>query len=378
MAKAVHIFHHNDLDGRASGGLWYEYFNRYRDDVSMYFMHEIDYRAHLNEKIYKDDIVVFVDYSFSSEDNLKYFKDLINGGYEVYWIDHHATSVDVLDKLIMVDSIRLENFHYKIDTSYCATYLSYQFIYDKLIKNINPIVIPEVVKYIDSYDCWKMNMPDTIAFDYGINGLQYTAKNFFRTQVFNDICFNIFMYGDDEQKKEAEFIARMIDTGSKVQEYNATTNLKSVKACGFPVQVVDDVQDRAYIGFAMNVRGNSLVFGDLINKYDFVLSFIHTNNHIWKYSIFSATEKDVDCAYLAKIFGKIDNLGGGGHIHAAGFQTKTCIFDKGDTIDIRKPLLSSEAKVTGYSWMEDWYKAQIRDDFESPKTKKTKPKSSDD
>ena len=34
--KTVHIFHHNDLDGRVSGALMYEYFKKYVKDVNNY------------------------------------------------------------------------------------------------------------------------------------------------------------------------------------------------------------------------------------------------------------------------------------------------------------------------------------------------------
>ena len=75
--KAVHIFTHTDADGKFSGSLMYEYFKRYRNDVDKYFIHPIDYTTIIDIDVKPEDVITFTDYSFSNNDNLEYFYNLI-------------------------------------------------------------------------------------------------------------------------------------------------------------------------------------------------------------------------------------------------------------------------------------------------------------
>lgn len=365
--KAVHIFHHNDLDGRAAGGLWYEYFDRYRDDVEMYFMHEVDYTMKLDTEIHKGDVVVFVDYSFSSNDNIEYLKKLLNNGYEVYWIDHHKTSHDLFNDLVEDPNLDFINFNPFIDSCYCAAYLSYLYIMrNKLGKE--PSLIPDVIRYVDSYDCWKFDMPDTKAFHYGMLGRFYTAKGFFRNTIFNcNKSFNIFEYGEREIRCEDESIEDIIAYGKNIEKYDEVSSMKWRDACGFPVMIIDNANSGTYVGYAMNIRGNSFVFGDKIKKYDFVMPFFYKNNNVWKYSLFS--ENGTDCEYLAKMFGKAYKLGGGGHKNAAGFQSGTCIFDRGDQFFINKALFRKEPVLISGGFMTFTSKNIVIQAMEHPEKK---------
>jgi nanoRNase/pAp phosphatase (c-di-AMP/oligoRNAs hydrolase) len=60
---------------------------------------------------------------------------------------------------------------------------------------------------------------------------------------------------------------------------------------------------------------------------------------MYKYSLFTA-KNDVNCEELAKIFGTIDNLGGGGHAKAAGFQSYKLIFESNCTVHISNKIFS--------------------------------------
>lgn len=366
--KAVHIFHHNDLDGRAAGGLWYEYFDRYRDDVEMYFMHEVDYTMKLDTEIHKGDVVVFVDYSFSSMNNIEYFKKLISNGYEIYWVDHHKTSQDLLNEFCK-SGMQFNRCHVYINMDFCAAALSYNYIMtDILDKHPDTYETPAVIKYVDSYDCWKFDMPNTKAFHYGMLGRAYTAKGFFRNVIFScDKSFNIFEYGAREQLREYESMGAIIAYGKNIEKYDEVSSMKWRDACGFPVMIIDNANTGCYIGYAMNIRGNSFVFGDKIKKYDFVMPFFYKNNNVWKYSLFS--ENGTDCEYLAKMFGKAYKLGGGGHKNAAGFQSATCIFDRGDQFYINKVLFKKEPVLISGGYMTATSKNIITQAIEHPEKK---------
>lgn len=338
--KAVHIFHHNDLDGRASGAVMYEYFLKYRDDVKKYVFHELDYTMKLNQKVYPDDVIVFVDYSFSKLGNIDYLIDLLNKNHEVIWIDHHGSSQNLISKIINGEyNTSILNFDWKITNDYCATWLSYIWCLEQIhgVYDEYNDIVPNIIKYVNSHDLWLYNMNETKKFIYGIDGLDYTAKNFFR-KVFKNKKSNIFSLTKADILEENKFINKMITNGNNILEYVDHRNLIERNSRGFEFLIIDINDDRYYKGYALNIHGNSLVFGNKVDEYDIVCPFVKMANGQWKYSFYT-TKDDVNCSELCSIFGKFDNLGGGGHRKAAGFQSKNCIFDYGNIILFKRRLL---------------------------------------
>lgn len=351
--KAVHIFTHTDADGKFSGSLIYEYFSRYKH-ITKFFIHEIDYTTTINEQIHDGDIVTFTDYSFTNMDNMKFLFNLINRGIEVLWIDHHASSgCFILDECFKPYSKR-PNFKYIVKLTHCATYLTYEYLW-KLIHGcgaIDFIKIPDAIKYVDSYDTWKHDMPDDIEFNYGLNKFKLNGKNSIRSLLSHNSNLDIFDYDKDDKVKETEdkFIKSAIDYGFSIKEYVNNKNKEILDRNAFEFTITDYTEPTIIKGLAVNNYGNSLIFGDEINNYDIVCCFHKVNKEQWKYSLFSANN-NVHCNRLAEIFGNINGLGGGGHKGAAGFQTTKCIFDEGTNLFISRKMISKKLKV---SIMNDW------------------------
>ena len=345
---AAHIFHHNDMDGKVGSCVWYEYFKTHRPDVNRIFTYEIDYIVKLEDiskDIYPEDIVIFVDYSFSNDDNIEFLRSVVENGNIVYWIDHHITSEQFLiNEQHHKDSfIWHKNLYTYVFTGYCGALLSWLFIRNMILHDIpNEDNIPLFLQYVDSYDCWKMNMPDTDCFEYGMRTIDYSAKNIFRSYILDyanpknrrdkvDIFANCGNNGIFTVRQR-EFVRKIIEIGATIKDYQEKEYTKMRNSMGFEVYIYDN--GKTIKGYAMNVMANSFAFGDLEEQYDFVMPYNRKSNGIWKYSLYGGSDPKIDCSKYAKLIGSIDGLSAGGHKGAAGFHTKQCIFDKGVNIHI--------------------------------------------
>ena len=359
-APNVFIFHHNDLDGRASASVAYEFYKGIYENANIKLI-EVDYTIELNEDIQKDDIAVFLDYSFSSKNNVEYLTTLIENNIRVVWIDHHASSLNVLKNNSELfdacgDSKKVDIV---LDTSYCGAWLSFNYFKEKYlsmkankeVKNKYMGYVPDFIKYVNSHDLWRFDMPNTEEFVLGIESLDYAPEKLmdmvygnFSIDLFNNKniirrAIAIMDKHNTECRKyiesESTFINNMIEAGKCIKRYKDRQNKieRNYSGFEFKIKYKSETKQITYRGFAMNLHGNSSVFGEKFNEYDIVCPFIRTKSGIWKYSLF--TSKDgIDCSSIASALGCMDYLGGGGHVKAAGFQTKKCIFDSGNTIHV--------------------------------------------
>ena len=347
--KAYHICYHTDEDGLASASVIYEYLKRVnKTDAKnvIYFFYKIDYTMDLKSvlptRITDGDEIYFVDYSFSNMDNLKYVLELSTHNIKVTWIDHHKTSEDIIynSKFTIDAEIQLheyENFYYLIDTSHCGAYLAYAYAYNRLngcyVPTHNILVplmfddeIPLYIKYVDSWDTWKHDMPKTTEFNIGIRTEKRTPKNALgRMLNHNSKIINKLFSCNEEDNKiintvMKEYIDNVIEKGEVIKAYQDIENESLCNDYGFDFTIVDETdKSRVYKCFALNKRGNSTMFATKINDYDIVVPF-QFNGTKYVYSLYTIKE-DVSCDLLAKKLGTYDGLGGGGHAQAAGFQT---------------------------------------------------------
>lgn len=354
--KAYHICYHTDEDGLASAAVIYEYLKRisriFNEKVT-YFFYKIDYTMDLRKVLTGipcGDELYFVDYSFSNKDNLKYVLELTNGGTEVYWIDHHKTSEDIVCSKEFLD-LKLDscmNFHWFINTDFCGAYLCYAFAYARLNGTTpDPYRMadhtPLYIKYVDSWDTWKHNMPNTIEFNIGIRSEKRTPKNTISSMLnYNsDIINKLFSYVAVETEivnsYMKKYIDNVIENGKVIKQYQDIENESLCNDYGFEFKIIDASNYGVeYRCFALNKRGNSTMFGNKINDYDIVVPF-QFNGVQYVYSLYTAKD-NVNCEVLAKKLGSINGLGGGGHTKAAGFQTYNQIFKANNTVYINNKL----------------------------------------
>ena len=334
----VFIYHHNDMDGKVSGSLCY-YYERYINNIKEDNIHlfEIDYEYEFKEKINPFDIVYFVDYSFSKKCNISFLEELIYMNVKVIWIDHHKSSIDLInDNHSLKTLLELNAEYYEINTSYCATYLVYHYLYSK-INNAIPSYVPMLIRYVDSYDCWKHNMENTHEFHNGFRYANLPVTTLFsnvKTNRYNKLVdINIFENYKQDKDPTRAFVNKCIRTGTIINQYINDNNENECKFASFEFTI--DYFGTKLKCVALNIHGASQVFGDRIKTYDIVVPFIFKGTQ-FKYSMF--TDKDyIDCSTIVKCL-DIDNLGAGGHAKAAGFQTKNLILRKDCTIIINKSL----------------------------------------
>ena len=375
--KAYHICYHTDEDGLAAAGVIYEYLKKYNKIINeykiRYFFYEIDYTMDLKTvlppNIPAGDELYFVDYSFSNVDNLKYILDLKD--ITVVWIDHHKTSLDIVESM-RSDLYKRINFRYYINTNYCGAYLAYVYAFLKLkgycdyelfttfdaYVNSLSNEIPLYIKYVDSWDTWKHDMPNTTEFNIGARSEHRTPRSLFGNMFkFNGKIIDK-LFSDNEKDMEIVFsymkkyIDKIISKGKVIKAYQDIENESICNDYGFSFNIIDCTNGgrKLYNCFAVNKRGSSTMFGDRVNEYDVVIPF-QFNGKQYKYSLFT-TKDNVDCESLAKKFGSIDGLGGGGHAKAAGFQTYDQLIKDGHDIYITNKLLNkNQYKVKSIPWV---------------------------
>lgn len=310
--KKIICYHHNDHDGIVAAAVLVDYYKRVESSIPLDFR-MVDYSCDLElEDIDADEVqeVFFLDYSFSGAKN---YENLIRlherfkmegKGSNIYWIDHHKSSIDK-------DIPEISGYR---SNRYCGAVLTWLFLntsnvnFQEVIEHgVKLSKVPEFpvfLKYIDDYDCWKKQFPETNDIHYGFNVIDP-----------QDPVFRILLWSSNKEKA-LELIEQYKLIGAGVKKYlEFENNNYHVNMYGFKVNFC------GYNAFALNRKGNSLMFGNLVDKYDIVIPFYYNGlNGQWNYSLFTNRD-NLDVEELAVKFG------GGGHRQAAGFQTDKCIFE---------------------------------------------------
>ena len=325
MERKVLIIHHDDMDGKFSGALIYNY-EKNADWIKCI---EVDYTMNLVDIIDEDIltleglIVYFVDYSFSKKENVDIILSILDNNGQVVWIDHHVSSEKTL-ALLPSEISNNNNFKAIVNTKYCATVLCYEYVSGT--RNHK-----KVFNLVDSWDCWKHNIPEDRFFNEGFRSMHYFVEE----------LGNII--GDILKNKDAEdhFINKMISAGKGICTYVDTNNMALLSKNGFEFNI--DYFGKVYKCLAIFQYGNSMVFGDKINDYD-IVSLIRFNGSQYVYSLYS-NKDDIDCSKVAATLGTFSRLGGGGHKGAAGFQTYENIMYKNCVVHAYKSLFLKKIKI---------------------------------
>ena len=325
MSKCI-IFHHDDADGYAAGylALKYEGERGIFEDLST---EEMNYNKEFPlDKIEKGDKIYIVDYSIEPKEML----DLLKITKNVIWIDHHISAIkkydDWNDLIFEATGVELIKGIRLVGLSGCA--LTYLYLFggytdiammelrtvanDKQIFNdLNEDFKSTSQRYlylINDWDIWAHESPDS-------ERLQIAIAN----QLSMDMMLQLDRDLDDK------LLNYFIEKGKNYIEYRDIWSSGFMKRYGFET-AIEDLNGRLRPIFVANLgNANSKFFGDLINRYDAVVTMCY-NGDLWNFSIYSVKE-DFDCSEIARHFG------GGGHKGASGFSlhepfTKSTIFTK--------------------------------------------------
>lgn len=325
------ILHHNDRDGYMSALIYkYHILTSIYDKINNIYTKEVDYSERLDSIIKEcEDSETFdsfnriylLDYSISNEDNKNTIIRLNNDErYDVVWIDHHISSLqmiadDTSGELKKIQGLRVNGLAgaaltwiYTHGFHAIPLYVTQYIIdhHDKVDKIdadtslslLEYFKLPIHVLYTHMYDVFIIN-DKVLHFNYGFN-IRHISK----------LCdideFDLVTYNN--YKAEQRF-NRSIEMGKEIKSYIDEKNKELVLNCS-KVYAYKNM-----LCLTLNhTQFSSLVFGNLIDCYDFVMVYARQGSK-WKHSLYTNNKlnKDVDCSVIAKRFG------GGGHCQAAGF-----------------------------------------------------------
>lgn len=314
--RIYYIFHHNDLDGYASACLLISKLREYGVEENNFYITSMNYNKNWENEmsiINNNDQIFILDYSVSNKVNQKALEELYKRNKNIVWIDHHASSKELIDNSIMFKQIA-ENGYVVTDNSYSATALTYFWIRDEEVDMYYCSLM--WVRYVDDHDCWKGQYDESHAFNAGCHFIGFHN------------CFTKLCYSDSLSIEEFEYSFLYyddicIDTGYiiKVGEILLTKEEKEnstfITYKSF-ISTIEIPGENPIKVLCANKAGNSSLFGKYINEFDAVISFIYDGTY-WTYNMFSS-EKGADCSKYAKYFGKKYGITGGGHMHAAGWS----------------------------------------------------------
>jgi uncharacterized protein len=266
------VFHHDDPDGRCSG--FWVYF-AFHNEPELY---EVDYDKTVPiYTVEPNEEVWIVDFSIKPNE----MTDLLGITPNVVWIDHHITSLK-----------DYENFSPEVkgkrEVGMAGCELTFRYLYpDK-----EP---PEFTKLIADRDLWKFEFGDrTRFFNLGLMANNYKPD----APIWRTLA-------------NKENVDKLVADGKVINRFKTYWSKDLRDGIGF------DTIFEGYKCYALNIgNADSEYFGDKIKEYDVIIAFSF-NGHIFKVSLYS---ENVDVSKIAKKYG------GGGHVGAAGFDSKTLPF----------------------------------------------------
>lgn len=291
ITKHFVIFHHDDLDGFTAAAVVYNFIiNKYPTGTGIQFQ-QVSFptkrSTFINRytPISKDDTVYIVDYSFTEATKDILF-EVANRAKEVIWIDHHVSSLPIVDEVETYPNIKAY-----VKTDACGALLSWRYLHTKK-------KAPDVLVYVDDYDRWVLKYRES----------KFLNSGFYMSIALKDpssIWWKLLLQGDKNTFDE------IVYNGEIVEQYNKINYerqyLKNAYECEF----------EGYKCVALNYSGNSNAFGDNINNYDICILWQY-NGKYYTYGLYTK-KAEVNCAEIAV------RHGGGGHPGAAGFTSTEMI-----------------------------------------------------
>lgn len=336
------IIHHNDADGKLSATIVvHELLGMFPKDqitaVEYNYGWDIDWDGIIGEE--ENGICYIVDVSMN-DDIYKVINRLVAQGWQVIHIDHHKSTIDYLTTR---DAYPIEGIRswYRTDLSATMLVWVYSCMNEEERKDpysvefdfasswshvmINPndrtkareYRIPKGVFYVDDYDVWRHSDPISMSFHYGLMNSTKPNVVINKSDEFNSsLQSEVTIWEDILYATDRELWERYVLPGQVVNNYRREEARKTLRR-GF-IKNIDGVDI-----FCVNSAGGTDMFGTTIEDYDACIAYWYDGQiDMWRYSVRSKASSDFDCADFSKKFG------GGGHKHAAGFQTPMNIINE--------------------------------------------------
>lgn len=339
----MRCIHHVDADGYGAAAIVRLELTSVWDTVEPKHFVEYDYNGNLviddEENFFKEnDTLCIVDVSL---DNTIFdcIKKALKHNMRVIHIDHHVSTQNYINNLSDEDR---ELYNTKVISMFSNVYSGCMltWIYacmseeERLTPNEVPYDlsddlaqlalypdsdklkiygIPLAVRLIDDNDVWRHSLPESKLF-----ASAWSIENKNDRLPLNLEFWRELLY--EGPKKAYD----MIDNGELIFKFQENQS-KSVMYNAFEVKIGE------YNGIAVNCPfGNSRLFGDAYDKYDFVCKYSQTEPNRWKYTFYSKDD-GADCETLVKTYFNELNLCGG-HLHSAGATLSKNVFDNNTNI----------------------------------------------
>lgn len=340
----MRILHHNDADGYGAAAIVKTELCSVFDVMTKSHFVEYCHNGIINieneEEFYKENDQLYIVDLALDETIFGVIKKAIDHHMTVVHIDHHVSGDKYLneimseeDKAVYNDNvIRFYNNEYSgcmltwiyscmdeddrqhpMDVPFdLSEDLAQVALYPDSDK-IKVVGIPLAVRLIDDNDVWRHSLPESKLFAAAWFVYPKSERHPINLEFWNEM-----LYSGPKMAYDT------IDKGEIIFAYQESL-YKSAMSNSFEVTIGE------YKGIAVNCCvGNSRLFGDLINEYDFVCKYHQLSPDRWKYSFYSK-EDGANCEELVKRY--FNDLGlSGGHVRASGATLDRNVFDKSTII----------------------------------------------
>jgi oligoribonuclease NrnB/cAMP/cGMP phosphodiesterase (DHH superfamily) len=266
---SVLCFYHDDADGRCGAAVVRRALGK------SVILQSMDYGLPVPwEMVEQVKQVIITDFSFPKETMQR-----LMATTSLVWIDHHKTSMEELASLGEIPGKR--------DQDQAACVLTWRYFFPE-------IPLPKAVAYIGDRDIWRLEFPDTKAFNEGL---------FFEdSRPFNDDLWQSLL--DDDQT----FVSDLVERGKLLYQARMLSIERSIHRLGF------EVEFNGYRTLAINDHASGDL-GEAIRKKGYEIGYCYQeaeqNGDLMTFVTLYSDQ--VDVSEIAKKYG------GGGHPGAAGF-----------------------------------------------------------
>lgn len=339
-SRNIIIFHHNDNDGRLAAFTIAHWIDTTKNPDNIYNIIYVECNhtsgrrwVDFIDHIANDSIIIGVDLALAKSDLSPTVINKLNKTCLI-WSDHH---IDTMKSINAVNAGEIDEAKFPIyfREDMCGAALAYLITEIKSFATINSIFdstniksyldydtkideLPNIYRLVDIRDRFLMDSKFwDVATGLHIVSTKYNTiptidpiNNFWR-----DCCFTSASYD------------KYISEGMSLKEYRDSLYAITYRATAIKVTEVEFCDGNTYDFIAINGVGGSELFGgeDLKDDYDFCMIWHYTGKE-YKYSIFTNKEYSkrgakMDLQHLAEL------IGGGGHLHAAGFTSAINLLD---------------------------------------------------